>query len=808
MRVPVFLASLSFGLFFAATGVSTSARPQTVHPSGPAASSQLLGQYCVTCHSDRLRTGGLSLEARDFARVALEADVWERVIRKVRVGAMPPQGVPRPDPALLEGFVARLESTLDRAAANRPNPGAPVLHRLNRTEYANAVRDLLGVDLGDASKLLPPDDSAFGFDNVAHALSVSSVLLQGYLSAAGRISSMAVGDREVTAAAETYYVRQDLSQDRHIEGLSLGTIGGLRVRHLFPRDGEYSFQATLFRTNTDAMRGLDYPHELEIAVDGERIFLGAVGGEQDLLTLFADPKPGSDSIDERLRVRVAVKAGYRDVQIAFLEKTRAKDTHRLRSFIRSSSDTFAFSGRPHLESLTISGPFTPGGLGETETRQRVFVCRPAQKSEEAACARQILSRLARRAFRRPVTEQDLAVLLQFYETGYQAGAFEGGIQVALQRLLASPQFVFRFERAPESVAPGGVHRLTDWELASRLSFFLWSSIPDDELLDAASRGSLRDPVTLERQVRRMLADPRAEALVENFAGQWLHLRNLRNIVPNWIEFPDFDDNLRQAFVREVELFVGSLLREDRSVLDLLSADHTYLNERLAKHYGIQGVYGSHFRRVRLVQEPRRGLLGKGAVLTVTSHADRTAPVLRGKWIMENLLGVPPPPPPADVPSLEEQVNGRRRTMREQMEVHRGSPGCASCHKLMDPLGLALENFDAVGAWRTRDAGVPVDASADLFDGSSVDGPVQLRQALLKRPDVFVGTLTEKLFTYALGRGLVGTDMPSVRQVTRAASRNGYRFSSVIVGIVSSPQFQMRVRPQEESASSSLRASRE
>ena len=796
MRVLVLLVCLSVGLAGATAG-TLAADPEAQSPAATAVAeySSLVGQYCATtCHSNRLRAGGLSLEGQDLTKAAENGQLWERVIRKLRVGAMPPQGAPRPEQVRLDGMAAWLEETLDAAAAARPNPGAPVLHRLNRTEYANAIRDLLSVDLGDAARLLPPDDSAFGFDNVAHALSISPALLEGYLSAAGRISVIAVGDGDASAGAETYYLRQDLSQDRHIEGLSLGTVGGMVIRHMFPRDGEYLFQTTLFRTNTDAMRGLDYPHQLEIALDGERIYLGSVGGEADLLTLFADPKPGSDSIDQRLRVSVPVPAGYHDVQVAFVEKTHAKDTHRLKSFIRSSSDTFSFSGRPHIESLTITGPYNAGGIGATQSRERVFVCRPGRESEEIACARRILSTLGRRAFRRPLSKADLDVLVDFYRVGRAEGGFEAGIQVALQRMLASPQFVFRFERAPESLAPGAVHRLDEWELASRLSFFLWSSIPDDELLDAAARGTLSDPGMLQQQARRLLADTRAEALVKNFAGQWLQLRNLRNIVPNSLDFPDFDDNLRQAFVREAELFVQSVVREDRSVLDLLTADYTFVNERLARHYGIQGVYGSHFRRVPLAQDARRGLLGKGAILTVTSHADRTAPVLRGKWVMENLMGVPPPPPPPVVPPLDEEGGGRRRTMRERMELHRQSPACASCHRLMDPLGLALENFDAVGAWRTRDAGSPIDAATDLFDGSQVDGPVQLRQALLKRPNVFVGTLAEKLLTYALGRGLTETDMPAVRQVVRAASRKGYTFSSVIEGIVASPQFRMRTRP--------------
>jgi cytochrome c5 len=780
-------------------------------PSPPTFSQQaILNQFCVTCHNQRSKTAGLTLDTMDLERVSEGAEVWEKVLRKLRTGAMPPQGARRPDQATNDRLIAWLEAELDRGAAAHPHPGRPaLLHRLNRAEYTNAVRDLLALDVNVAS-LLPPDDSAYGFDNIADALGVSPLLLERYLAAADRVSALAMGDTEVSPGSETYRVRQDLSQDQHIEGLPLGTVGGILVRHTFPLDGEYEFQVKLFRTNSSVMRGLEYPQQLEITVDGVRIFLATVGGGDDFTTLLKNVTAAGDAVDARLKVRVPVKAGPRNIGVAFIYRSAVADTRTLQPFLRSSVDTYDFTGRPHVDTVTIIGPFDGKGSGDTPSRRRIFTCRPpspgfgnprltrslgpTSPDAELACARQIITTLARRAFRRPVTELDLQPLMDFYEAGRREGTFETGIQSALRRLLASPMFVFRFEREPANPASGAVYRISDFELASQLSFFLWSSIPDDQLLTVAGEGRLHTAPVLERQVRRMLADPKSKALITNFAGQWLQLRNLWSIVPNSETFSDFDDNLRQAFLGETELFVDSIMREDRNVVDLLTADYTFVNERLAKHYGIANVYGSQFRRVTLTDDARKGLLGKGSVLMVTSHADRTSPVVRGKWILENLIGSPPPPPPPDVPPFPDNADVQKPlSVRERMERHRDNPTCAGCHKIMDPLGFALENFDAVGKWRMRDEGHVIDASGQLTDGTRVDGVASLRQALLKRPDVFVGTLTEKLLTYALGRGLDYYDMPAIRGIVREASAQNSQFSSLVLGVVKSVPFQMRVK---------------
>ena len=764
-----------------------SPRTAEQQPADRAARQAVLDRYCVTCHNQRARIGGLALDGLDLAHVDAQPAVWEAVVRKLQAGAMPPQGMPRPDPAVAEGFASWLTDELDKAAAT-PNPGRPLLHRLNRAEYANVIRDLLAVAV-DVRSLLPADDSAFGFDNNADLLVVSPSLLERYLTAADRVSALAVGDPTTAPGSDTYYPRGDQSQSQHQEGLPLGTVGGIGVRHTFPLDGEYEFQVTLLRTNLEAIRGLEHPHQLEITVDGERVYLGAIGGDAEAGQTGAITAK-SDATDARLRVRVPVKAGPRLVAASFIRKI-AENTNRLRPFLRSNAGTYDSTGRPHVKSLTVMGPFNPTGPGDTPSRQRVFVCRPSTAAAEEPCARRILSTLARRAFRRPVLESDLAPLLTFYRDGRRKGTFETGVQLALRRLLASPTFVFRVEEDPAAVAPGNVYRVSDVELASRLSFFLWSSMPDDTLLDLAAANRLHLPPVLDAQVRRMLADPKADALVENFAGQWLHIRNLQNIAPNTDEFPDFDNDLRDAFRRETELFFRSIMREDRNVLDLMTADYTFVNERLAKHYGVPGIYGSQFRRVTLPGDARRGLLGKGSILLATSHADRTAPTLRGKWILENVLGTPPPAPPANVPPFEQTAGPKPRTIRERMEIHRANPSCASCHRSMDGLGFTLENFNAVGAWRTRDAGIDVNAEGAMSDGQSAVGVTGLRAALLKRPEVFVDTLTEKLMTYGLGRGLQYSDMPVVRAVVRSSGAQEYRFSSLILGIVKSAPFQMR-----------------
>jgi mono/diheme cytochrome c family protein len=747
----------------------------------------VVDRYCVTCHNQRTRTSDLALDGIDITSPAANGEIWEGVVRRLRTRSMPPQGMPRPDEATYNSLASYLEAELDRAAA-KPNPGRPLIRRLNRSEYANSIRDLFDVEL-DVSSLLPPDDSAFGFDNISDLLGTSPALLERYLVAADRVSALAVG-AAVAPGSDTYRIRQDRSQDQHIEGLPLGTVGGLVVDHTFPLDAEYRFSLELYRTNLEAIRGLEHPHQIEITVDGERVFLTTIGGDNDKVPQGTSITERSDAVDARLQVVVPVKAGPHEVGASFVRKI-GEGTQRLRPFLRSSAGTYDSTGRPHIETLTVAGPFNPMGPGETPSRQHIFSCRPSNGSQEEACATRILSTLARRAYRRPVTKADTSRLLTFYRAGRAKGSFDTGIQMALRRLLASPTFVFRVEE--DGVGkPGTVQPVSDIELASRLSFFLWSSIPDDKLLDLASRGQLRSPAVLEREVRRMIADPKADSFIRNFSGQWLHTRNLRTVMPNHDEFPDFDDTLRDAFQTEAELFFESIVRGDHNVLDLLTADYTFVNERLAKHYGIPYVYGSHFRRVTLTDDARRGLLGKGGLLMVTSRADRTAPVLRGKWILENVFGTPPPPPLPNVPPLEGSEAEAPRTLRERMERHRASPTCAGCHKLMDPLGFALENFDATGAWRTREAGVPLDASGQLADGTKVDGVVALRNALLARSDVFVRTLTEKLMTYALGRGLQYYDMPVVRDIVRKAERQEYRFSGIIMGIVESPPFQMRV----------------
>jgi hypothetical protein len=722
---------------------------------------------------------------------------------------MPPQGSPQPDQASRAALVSYLTASLDQAVAAHPNPGRPLVHRLNRAEYSNAIRDLLAIDV-DASALLPPDDAAYGFDNIADALGVSPVLLERYLAAAGKISSLAVGDPGIGPAGETFRIRQDASQDIHIEGLPLGTVGGILAKTTLALDGTYDFSIRLFRTNLGVVRGLEYEHQLEYTVDGARVHLSKVGGEDDFRANLKNMTKAGDDVEARAHIRIPLKAGPHVITAAFLERTDAINPLRLQPFVRSSNDTLDTIGHPHLDTFTLTGPFNPTGPGDTPSRRRIFTCRPSQSVTEDACARRIVSTLARRAYRGQVTGADLDRLHEFFLVGRKQGTFETGIQTALQRILASPKFSFRVERDPAGALPGTVYRISDLELASRLSFFLWSSIPDDQLLRVAAQGTLHTPAVLNQQVRRMLADEKAEALVSNFAGQWLYLRNLKSLQPNSLEFPDFDDNLRQALQRETELFFRSIVREDRNVLDLMTADYTYLNERLAKHYGVPNIYGSHYRRVTLTDDARKGLLGKGAILMVTSHADRTSPVVRGKWVLDNLLSAPVPPMPNNVPPLNEDANrgGKILTMRERMEEHRKNPVCAGCHKIMDPIGLSMENFDAVGAWRTRDGGTlgsPINASGELLDGTKVDGVVTLRQALLRQPDLFVGTVAEKLMIYALGRGLAYYDQPEVRRIVRESAGQDYRFSSLIMGVVNSTAFQKRIKVSTDIENPAVRA---
>ena len=759
-------------------------------PAGtaPAGHRQLLDRYCVACHDDRLRTGGLSLEGLDLADVAAEAAVWEKVVAKLRAGAMPPRPRPRPDRAAYDGFRAWLETELDRAAAADPRPGrTEALHRLSRTEYRNVVRDLLGLDV-DVSGLLPADDTSYGFDNVAGVLGVSPTLMERYLAAARKISRLAVASPVPSPIAETFRIPSDQGQDGHVAGLPFGTRGGMVVDFNFPEDAEYVISAV-----PDGPLYVE-PHELEITLDGERLEVFTVGR-----ALEPGERRGQYAEADAREVRVRVGAGPHRVGAAFLRKTAAEQ-ERTRKLYRRPFTGEGSGGdsryQPYLDRVTITGPFESRGARpavDTPSRARIFVCEPGDgAASAAACAAEIMANLARRAFRRPVTAEDVDRLLAFYEQGAAGGGFDAGIELALRRLLVSPEFLFRIVEDPPGLPPGAAYALSDLEMASRLSFFLWSSIPDDALLDAAVRGALRDPAELEAQARRMLDDPRAEALVTNFAGQWLSLRNAAAVQPDEDLFPDFGEDLRQGFRRETELLFDAVLREDRSVVELLSADYTFLNERLALHYGVPNVRGSRFRRVVLDDPARGGLLGHGSVLTVTSHANRTSPVVRGKWVLENVLGTPPPPPPPDVPPLEAAAAGRTLTMREAMERHRANPVCASCHRVMDPLGLALEPFDAVGRRRTpNETRAAMDLSGALPDGTVFDGPAGLRAALLARPERFVTTVTEKLLTYAVGRGMEHYDAPAVRAIVRAAADDGYRLTTLVLGVVKSPPFRMR-----------------
>jgi cytochrome c551/c552 len=748
----------------------------------------LLDKYCVTCHNEKLKTGGLTLEKIDTGRVGDGAEVWEKVVRKIHSGTMPPLGMPRPDAATLDGFAASLEKELDQAA--RPDPGRASLHRLNRAEYANAIRDLLALKV-DVTSLLPADDESNGFDNIADVLKVSPSLLEQYLGASRTVAGIAIGDRGLGPVSQVYQLPPTLSQVQHIEGLPLGTRGGILIHQDFPLDGEYEFSTFLLRNIVGYMPGLEYGHQFEITVDGVRIFLTQVGGEEDNKMMDTNLGLAGNTIDARLRVRVPVKAGPHDVAVTFIEKNHSESVEPLQPFTRNL-DLQDMNGVPIINRVQITGPFAATGSGDTPSRRRIFVCQPKTAAEELPCAKTIISTLARRAYRRPVNDSDLELLLSFYQKGRNKGSFDAGIETALRLVLTDPKFLYRAEPDPASVKPDSVYRISDLELASRLSFFLWSSGPDDELLNVAAQGKLKEPTVLQQQVKRMMADPKADALVTNFASEWLFLRNLQSVNPASDDFPNFDENLRNAFLKETQLFVGSVMRDDRNVLDLLNANYTFVNERLAKHYGIPDIYGSQFRRVTLTDEARRGLLGQGSILTVTSYPTRTSPVLRGKWILENIMGTPPPAPPPNVPALKENDEGGKvTTVRERLEEHRRNPACATCHRVMDPLGFSLDNFDAIGQWRTKEAGLPIDASGQLADGTKINGIADLRAALLKHPERFVGTMTEKLMTYALGRGLEYYDMPVVRGIARDAGQNDYRFSSIVMGIVKSTEFQMK-----------------
>jgi mono/diheme cytochrome c family protein len=750
----------------------------------------VLDQYCVSCHNDRLKVAGLTLSQVDLARIGEHAEVLENVVQKLRTGTMPPAAAPKhPDPATVARALSALEGALDREAMRHPNPGRATLRRVNRTEYGNSIRDLLQLDL-DVRSSLPPDDAGYGFDNIAAVLKVSPSLLERYLAVARQVSRTAVGTATALNTA-TYKVPGDLTQSNHLDGLPFGTRGGIVAHHTFAADGEYTIKVRLGRTIWMTVRGMQERHQLDVLLDGERVKLFELGGIGPYTT--QDPK--ALDLDKDLSIRIPVTAGPHDVTVAFLKEDYSQpdapaDLRRpwIKSYVR-----YDLTGPlPYVENVQIQGPYNVGGPGDTPSRRQIFVCRPATPADESRCARTIVSNLARRAYRRPVTDADINPLLPFYEQGRVDNGFDGGIEMALRVLLVNPEFLFRIERGAAGSGKDQLARVSDVELASRLSFFLWSSIPDDELLSAAVGGQLKNPTQLERQVRRMLADSRSQSLATNFAAQWLYLRNLQATFPQPQLFPDFDDNLRQAMRRETELFFDSMVREDRSVPDLLTADYTFLNERLARHYGIPNIYGSRFRRVQLPDHTRAGLLGQASILTVTSHPIRTSPVRRGKWILENVLGAPPPPPPPDVPALDEEPTAATLTMRQRMEEHRKNPACASCHNRMDPLGLSLETYDAVGRMRTASAGSErIDVTAVMPDGTRFDGPNGLRDVLAGRSDQFVQTFTEKLLTFALGRGLESYDPPAVRAVLRQASARHYSFSSIILGIVNSTPFQMR-----------------
>jgi cytochrome c551/c552 len=795
--VPGRVAILLAGAYLQVTAFAQSAPDQRA----------FLNKYCVGCHSEKVKTAGLVLENIDVARVADHSETWEKMVRKIRVASMPPVGLPRPDAATSAGFVASIETALDRAAAGHPNPGRATVHRLNRTEFANSVRDLLALEV-DTRSLLPADDTdKHGFDNNADVLSISPALLERYMSAARKVSRLAVGRTDVEPVISIYNVSRTSNQDeRASEEAPFASRGGIAVQHYFPADGEYTVKVRLQRNLYGMVRGLGQAHQMDVRLDGRRIKMFTIGGEDKGTppplsfggTVDTDPEweKYARSADEGLEVRFSAKAGKGVVAASFLATVRAPDgiaQPRLSDLGFGHDTDEMYDLHPLVENVAITGPYQVSGVADTPSRRRIFVCRPPNAAAEERCANQILSALIRRAYRRPVKPADLDRLMGFYKAKAQE-PFDARIEFALRRILSSPEFLFRIERDPPNVAPGTPYTLNDFELASRLSFFLWSSIPDDELLDIAASGKLHDPAVLGKQVRRMLADGRSRALVDNFAGQWLALRNIRNVTPDPDVFPEFDDNLRDAFEQETQLFLSSQIREDRSLIEMLTANYTFANQRLARHYQIPGIYGERFRKVVFDgSQPRGGLLGQGSLLTVTSYPNRTSPVLRGKWLLENFLNSPPPDPPANVPALKENSAGAQpRTVRERLEEHRKNPSCAVCHAPMDPLGFALENFDAIGAWRTNDSGNPVDSTSALPGRAPFQGVAGLRNTLATDyKDQFLRAVIERLLSYAIGRETDSIDMPTIRAITREADPRDYRWSAVIESIVKSTPFQMR-----------------
>ena len=781
------VTALGAGAFALALTASMDAGPQAVQaPATAAEPGAVLTRYCVTCHNERMKTGGLVIDPAGLADVGTSAETWEKVVKKLRTQAMPPAGMPRPDQPTYNNLAGFLETALDRAAAAGPPSGnLPPVHRLSRTEYQNAVRDLFGLTALpreiSVDYLLQPDNVSSGFDNIADLLFVSPSTMERYLDAARKISRLAVGDPATPVLVNIHRIDEEQPQDERVDELPFGTRGGIAVRSDFPVDGSYTVKVDLAGAAREA-------HQLEIALDGARVKLEQIGGD----TGGGGGRRGA--APPALEFSVPVKAGPHLVGVAFVQHSEARDEATLRPRMRSRGT------QPAIASVTISGPYDVTGPGNSPSRRRIFVCRPSAPSEETTCARRILLSLAHRAYRRPIVDQDVLDLMPFFEAGRSEGGFDLGVERALQRMLVSSHFLFRIERPPANVAAGSAYRISDLDLASRLSFFLWSSIPDDELLALAEAGKLKDPKILEQQVRRMLADDRGEALVTNFAAQWLYLRDIDAKRPDEILFPEFDETLRSAFRRETELFLDSVFRENRSTLDLLTANYTFLNERLARHYGIPNVKGSYFRRVTLPEGSLRGgLLGQGSLLTITSYATRTSPVLRGKWVLENLLSSAPPPPPPNVPSLntEGPEPGRSLTMREAMTRHRASPACASCHARMDPIGFAMENFDAVGKWRDADSGAPIDTAGVFPDGTRFEGIAGLERELVRQPEQFVGTIAERLLMYAIGRNLQYYDAPAVRAIVRDAARRNYTFAALVQGVVSSRQFSMRTLSKEQ-----------
>ena len=785
MREVAHILSIFAILAGAAAAQTAGSAPRATPPKA------VVDQYCSGCHNDKVRSGEMTLTKLDLAHPEQSAELAEKVIRKVRAGMMPPAGLPRPTPAAALGFVQSIEAGLDQAALAHPNPGRPALHRLNRVEYANSIRDLLGVQV-DVSALLPTDDMSHGFDNMADVLTVSPALMEGYIRAAGKISREAVGDPTALALTSTYSIPRVLSQMRHVEGTPIGTRGGISVMHDFPADGEYVLKLGFYYSPTGPIFGLNQGRgqQIEVAVNGERVAL---------LDIDPNMKLANDGIKTP---PIQLRAGPQRISASFPEKFDGpiEDEYRMveQTLVDVSAGTVpGMTTLPHLHELSITGPLKAAGVSTTPSRRKIFTCRPTSDSDQIACAKKIINTLARQAYRRPVTDNDTEELLSFYQAGRNRGNFDTGITTAIQAIIANPEFVFRFERTPAGVAPGRNYRISDLELASRLSFFLWSSPPDEPLLSLASQGKLREPGVLDKEVRRMLADHRAEALTKNFAVQWLHLQNLKSSVPDLFLFPDFDKTLALSMQRETEMLFDSVVREDRSVLDLLTANYTFVDERLAKHYGIPNVLGNRFRRVTLTDPNRFGLLGHGSILTLTSTAIRTSPVQRGKYVMEVFFGTPPPNPPPNVPALPENSDSRTGhaakliSVRERTEEHRKNPVCAACHKMMDPIGFALENYDAVGVWRTNDSGFKIDASGKMFDGAKLDGPASLRQAVLNHSDSFISAFSENLLAYGLGRVVDYRDMPFVRGVDREAAKNNYRFSSFVLSIVKSTPFQMR-----------------